>query len=282
MRKKILAVASGTLLFFVLCILLVFIISVNQAKNIVRLIDEKSYADLESACESALFIDKIPVYSQVMNALAELNVWTPLQEACLSNDIEAVTILLENGADPNKIPIFQSPWYAPIQIAASNGNVDMMAVLIEHGADVEAFGHNALVVLTKKARWYMTDHAISLEVYKAGYELLEKHGMDASHSSFEESPLLCEAALLSDIEVTNYLVSEKGLSATVCDPDGRTLLHLACLSGFTDPTAAYIQLLLDYGIDPTAKDSYGKTAYDYAVEKGRTEILDLLVYTPDP
>ena len=214
--------------------------------------------------------------------MAELNVWTPLQEACLSNDIEAVTILLENGADPNKIPIFQSPWYAPIQIAASNGNVDMMAVLIEHGADVEAFGHNTLVVLTKKARWYMTDHAISLEVYKAGYELLEKHGMDASHSSFEESPLLCEAALLSDIEVTNYLVSEKGLSATVCDPDGRTLLHLACLSGFTDPTAAYIQLLLDYGIDPTAKDSYGKTAYDYAVEQGRTEILDLLVYTPDP
>lgn len=276
MRRKILAITFGTLVFFVLCISLVFIISVNQSKNIVKLIDEKNYDALESACESALFIDKIPVYSQMVNVLAEVNVWTPLQEACLRNDTKAVTILLENGANPNKTPFFKSPWYTPVQIAASNGNVDMMAVLIEHGADIESSGHYALVVLTKKAR-YGKDHAISLEVYKAGYELLEKHGMNASHSSFDERPLLCEAALLSDIEVTNYLISEKGLSATVCDSDGRTLLHFACISGFTDPTAEYIQFLLDHGIDPTAKDSYGKTAYDYAIEQGLTEIADLLI-----
>lgn len=234
---------------------------------------------MESVCESALFIDKIPVSSQVFSALCEINVWTPLQEACLSNDIEAVTILLENGANPNKTPPFQLPWFAPIQIAASNGNIDIMTVLIEHGANIESFGHNALILLTKNAR-YGKDNSISFETYKAGYELLEKHDMDASHSSFEERPLLCESALLSDIEVTNYLVSEKGLPVTVCDSEGRTLLHFACLSGFTDPTVEYIQFLLDHGIDITAKDSYGKTAYDYAVEQGLTEIADLLVHTP--
>ena len=205
--------------------------------------------------------------------------WTPLQEACLSNDIEAVTILLENGANPNKTPPFQLPWYAPVQIAASNGNIDIMTALIEYGANIELFGHNALVLLTKNAR-YDRDNSISFEIYKAGYELLEKHGMDASHPSFEDRPLLCESALLSDIEVTNYLVSEKGLSAAACDSEGRTLLHFACLSGFTDPTVEYIQFLLDHGVDPAAKDLHGKTAYDYAIEEGLTEIAALLVCTP--
>ena len=274
MRKKIPIIISGVLIFLTLCFFTIFLISVNQAKNIVRLINEKNYEGLEDACETALFIDKIPTVSLIANALCEINVWTPLQTACINNDIEAVTILLKNGADPNKKPPFQLPWYAPIQIAASNGNVDIMTVLIENGADVELYGHNALIKLTKHARY--TKNGISIETYKAGYSLLEQHGMSASHPSFDQRPLLCEAALLSDIEVTKFLVEEKGMPITDCDSDGRTALHFACLSGHADPTKEYIQYLIDHGVDSTAKDSFGKTAYDYAVEDGHTEIADLL------
>lgn len=274
MRKKILIAISSLLAFSVFSFFAVLGFSVNQAKNIVRLIDEKNYEQLEDACESALFIDKIPSVSLVGNALCEINVWTPLQVACSNNDIDAVTILLKNGADPNKTPPFQLPWYAPIQIAASNGNVDIMGVLIENGADVKLFGCNALILLTKDAR-YAKD-AISLEEYKVGYALLEQYGINASHPTFDQRPLLCESALLSDIEVTEFLVSEKGIPVTICDLDGRTLLHFACLSGFADPQNEYIQYLLDHGVDPAIKDAYGKTAYDYAVESGHTEIADLL------
>ncbi len=278
MRKKILIAVSGTVVALFLCFFTLFVISVNQAKNIVKLINEQNYDSLEKACDSAIFIDKVPVYSQIGNAFIEVNVWTPLQEACFNDDIKAVKILLERGANPNKTPPFQLPWYVPLQIAASNGNVEMMALLIEYGADVEAHGQNALILLTKDARWNVkTEECISFEIYKEGYTLLEKHGMDASHSSFEDRSLLCESALLSDLEVTDYLISEKGMDATVCDSDGRTLLHFACLSGYKEPTVAYTQYLLDCGIDPSAQDSYGKTAYDYAVEKGRTEIADLLI-----
>ncbi len=275
MRKKILIIISGVLIFLTLCFFTIFLISVNQAKNIVRLINEKNYEGLEDACESAFFIDKIPTVSLIANALCEINVWTPLQTACINNDIEAVTILLKNGAEPNKKPPFQLSWYAPIQIAASNGNVDIMTVLIENGADVELYGHNALILLTKDARWH-TNESISLESYKAGYALLEQNGMSASHPSFDQRPLLFEAALLSDIEVTEFLVEEKGIPITDCDSDGRTLLHFACLSGYADPTKEYIQYLIDRGIDPARKDSFGKTAYDYAIEDGHTEIADLL------
>ena len=278
MLKKILITISSVLAVSVLCFIIIFAISVNQAKNIVRLIDEQDYESLESACESALFIDKIPTVSLIANALCEINVWTPLQTACNNNDIEAVRILLENGADPNKTPPFQLPWYAPIQIAASSGNVDIMTILIEHGADVELHGHNALIKLTKDARY--AKNGISIETYKAAYSLLEQHGMSASHPSFEERPLLCDSALLSDIEVTKFLIEDQGISANICGSDGRTPLHYACLSGFTDPTKEYIQYLLDHGVDHTIKDTYGKTAYDYAVEHGLTEITELLICTP--
>lgn len=274
MRKKIPIIISGVLIFLTLCFFTIFLVSVNQAKNIVRLINEKNYEDLEDVCEAALFIDKIPTVSLVANAFCEINVWTPLQTACINNDIEAVTILLENGADPNKTPPFQLPWYAPIQIAASNGNVDIMTVLIENGADVELYGHNALIKLTKDARY--AKNGIAIETYKAGYALLEQHGMSASHPSFEKQPLLCDSALLLDIEVTKFLIEDKGIPANSCDSDGRTPLHFACLSGYADPTKEYIQYLIDHGVDPTVKDSFGKTAYDYAVEDGHTEIADLL------
>ena len=279
MKKKILITISCVLAVSILCFIVIFAISVNQSKNIVRLINEQNYKGLEDACETAIFIDKIPAFSLVANALCEINVWTPLQTACINNDIEAVTILLKNGADPNKTPPFQLSWYAPIQIAASNGNVDIMTVLTENGADVELYGHNALIKLTKDARWHINE-SISLESYKAGYSLLEQHGMSAVHSSFDKRPLLCESALLSDIEVTKFLIEEKGIPANVCDSDGRTALHFACLSGYSDPTKEYIQYLIDQGVDPAVKDSFGKTAYDYAVEDGHTEIADLLNCTP--
>ena len=282
MKKKILIIISSVLAVSILCfiiIFVIFVISVNQSKNIVRLINEQNYEGLEDACETAIFIDKIPTVSLVANALCEINVWTPLQTACINDDIEAVTILLKNGADPNKTPPFQLPWYAPIQIAASNGNVDIMTVLIENGADVELHGHNALIKLTKDARWHINE-SIPLESYKAGYALLEQHGMSAVHPSFEERPLLCESALLSDIEVTKFLIEEKEIPANICDSDGRTALHFACLSGYADPTKEYIQYLLNHGVDPAIKDSFGKTAYDYAVEDGHTEIADLLICTP--
>ena len=109
MKKKILIIISSVLAVSILCFIIIFVISVNQSKNIVRLINEKNYEGLEDACETALFIDKIPTVSLIANALCEINVWTPLQTACINNDIEAVTILLKNGADPNKKPPFQLP-----------------------------------------------------------------------------------------------------------------------------------------------------------------------------
>ena len=47
MRKKIPIIISSVLIILTLCFFTIFLVSVNQAKNIVRLINEKNYEDLE-------------------------------------------------------------------------------------------------------------------------------------------------------------------------------------------------------------------------------------------
>ena len=45
---------------------------------------------------------------------------------------------------------------------------------------------------------------------------------------------------------------------------------------YNDSGIEMVQLLLDYGADPSLKDSEGYTAYDYAVENKDVKLRDLL------
>ena len=58
----------------------------------------------------------------------------------------------------------------------------------------------------------------------------------------------------------------------IIDESGKTSLIIAAKEG---SHGAY-KLLLEYGADKSIKDNEGKTAYDYAVENGNTEIAELL------
>ena len=110
----------------IISVVAVFIVSVKQSKRIVSLIEKKDYENLEKACASALNIDRVPVDSQIMCFLTEIQVWTPLQEACIHGDATAVKILLDNGADPNAMQLFHDQWDPPIVLAAGVGNVQII------------------------------------------------------------------------------------------------------------------------------------------------------------
>merc|ERR1712224_898812 len=78
-----------------------------------------------------------------------------------------------------------------------------------------------------------------------------------------------------------------GADLSILDKKGRTPLHTAaCLEekdasmllsaesdqGLREDTAAILDMLLKYGVDPSIKDLSGRTALDVAESKGSTEI----------
>ena len=66
----------------------------------------------------------------------------PLVEACYHRNVQAVTVLLENGADPNRF--FDGQW-SPLEAAMLHGPVSeesyqIARLLLDHGADPNLHG----------------------------------------------------------------------------------------------------------------------------------------------
>lgn len=68
----------------------------------------------------------------------------PLNSAAAGNDLAAVRLLLEHGADPNAR---QAGGFVALHNAAQNGLVEMIEVLLAHGAAVNLRAENGLTPL---------------------------------------------------------------------------------------------------------------------------------------
>lgn len=68
----------------------------------------------------------------------------PLHAAVAANSVALCRLLLENGADAN---MQQAGGITPLQSAAHRGNTEMVQLLLEHGADAEARNDEGLTAL---------------------------------------------------------------------------------------------------------------------------------------
>ena len=76
-------------------------------------------------------INKYPsLFSKERNLRKNRKVRYPLTEACYTNDLELVELLLSNGADPNC-----NGGLTPLMIAAKDSTPEMVRLLLDYGAD---------------------------------------------------------------------------------------------------------------------------------------------------
>ena len=196
---------------------------------------------------------------------------TPLQTACWEGNLEVVKLLIDAGADVNRIvPILS--YYSPLMHAVGSDSpeaMDIAKLLIENGADAKysiTYGRDALW----EAIGYRHNNFDLIEMV----ELLETAGANINKEYFGGT-ILNEACENGAYLLIRYLVGERGLDVNNIDDQGITPLMEVCRRS-RENNGDTLRYLLEHGADRTLVSKEGKTAYDYANEDERPDYCEIL------
>ncbi|MBO7303715.1 MAG: ankyrin repeat domain-containing protein [Clostridia bacterium] len=204
---------------------------------------------------------------------AEIRAFYPLNVACARNNVELITLLLENGADVN-CNDGVTPLSMVYRMKADNW-YEISLILIESGASLN----------------YTTEYSgkcagVFMDIVHDGYlpDPPEREGDDENvmaafkyalancdHSNIDWMNVLQHSVSNDRIEIVKLLL-DGGYVNVNYSPYGMTALMFAA----RDSTAEMVQLLLDYGADKSLRDSDGETAYDYAVRFNNEDVVSIL------
>ncbi len=120
---------------------------------------------------------------------------------------------------------------------------------------------------------YQLRHALNLDLIKSARLLIEEGTNPNEQSELNGTTLLYVATQSGDEELARWLLREKRADATIANHSGRTALHQAALFGRT----AIAALLIEAGGDVDAVDATGKTAIDFAQQRNRIELVEMLL-----
>jgi ankyrin repeat protein len=198
---------------------------------------------------------------------------TPLHLAARNGHTATTEVLLAHAA-----PVGVQDWqgHTPLHLAAAHGRAAVAALLLDRGARAGAADDAGRTPLHEAARYGRR------EVTK----LLLTSGADVNARQADHGTPLHDAAAAGQTGTVALLLA-RGADADAATLDGRTPLHLAILSEdeSQDQEAVpeegvdrrgVVVLLLKQDIDLDARDETGKSPLDYALEKGRTDLADLL------
>ena len=198
----------------------------------------------------------------------------PLNEACVTGNIDIIELLIENGADVNC-----NDGRTPLSITYTS-KVDnwynISLILIENGASLDytteyTSGQSSILqdIVTSRpganAPDYIADN--SDEVIKAFTFALE----NCNHSNVEWMRVLQDCVIYDRIEIVKILLDQG-----YCDVNDTSVGMTALMFAARDSTLEMVQLLLDYGADKSHVSYKGKTAYDYAVEFQKEDMIAIL------
>ena len=145
------------------------------------------------------FTNTIVAHPQIVNQLSDSKGYTLLMYAAIIEDLKAMEILLQKGADPNIIiPYLNS---SPLSHAVGTNNYRMVDLLIKYKVNLNpAVGrsplHVAMLLGGESTERKMIDH------------LLE-NGADINHISYLGDNIM-EVATHSDLNTASYFLSKGG------------------------------------------------------------------------
>lgn len=164
---------------------------------------------------------------------------SPLHRAAGAGDLELVSRLLDEGADPAAPDRVTTP----LGSAAAGGHLEVARLLLDRGADAAAGSP------TSPLPW-------------KGIPLEMAMGPERDEASPAEGRL-----------AVAVLLFERGTDVEATDADGRSLLHRAAEEGML----TWVEFLLDRGVDPDTRDGSGVTPLHLAAEHAHLRIAELLL-----
>jgi ankyrin repeat protein len=210
---------------------------------------------------------------------------TPLHVAVANGNLGILMRLINASAD---LSLQNSASHTPLHTAIINSNFEAALVLLQNAADISETDGDGDTLLHTTLAWF--DEDVSMHDTKILVELLLKKGADAcAKNKFGHTPLryVIKNRCIPDDEshrkeIINLLIA-KGANLTATDKDGRTPLHWALMPLWElKPYSRYvclstIEFLIQQGAQVYAKDKDGNTAMHIAAEKGRPDIVAMLL-----
>lgn len=170
---------------------------------------------------------------------------TPLMRAAAYDRPEIVGLLLQHGGDA-RTTNFEGK--TALMIAASLGNVQAMRMLFLH----TPYSSNSSAVISKGSS-------------RKEEDAQDRHGKTA----------LIWAAYMGKTESILELI-KRHVDLELADESGRTPLMWAVTAASADDGRKAVHALLENGASPSTKDRVGATAINWAIERGRKDILEIL------
>lgn len=217
---------------------------------------------------------------------------TPLQVACEKSNFDIVNLLVEHGAKVNKRALGTE--YPIIMTFTFNdkNDYDILGLLVENGADpnvTDSYDNKLILQIAAGTPYthrneededstlvYNEEMAENI-LYSYKYVLNYVEDKEPVTQNTGDNALLCAVAMKNK-PLVKYLLEEQNVNINYENDFGETaLFQLLDIDQYNkDQIIELAELLVEHNIDRSHKDMYGKTAYDYAVEEGYDELVEIL------
>lgn len=189
-----------------------------------------------------------------------------LIQAVENNDIEKVKDILQDSSYP--IDETNDKGATPLLIATHKNYIEVAKLLIDAGADINQQDHiQDSPYLYAGAQGKTEILKYMIEQAEPNHEVVNRYGGNALIPAAEKGHLDNVKVLLQDGKANIDHQNNYGYTA---------LIEAVAL---TDGSVIYQQIVqesLAYNANKELRDNYGKTALDYAKEKGYIEMVELL------